>query len=131
MWAYIYIYACGSQRVKICVAPILKLIVWVFPTTIQNLYAGMVQSLVSELSKRDTIRGNKWKTERDTIRGNKWKPEIYFNWRYILIGEQEASETLSGVTQSRVHYIYMGYTTSISARASNYVKWVELSVSHF
>ena len=43
-----------------------------------------------------------------------------------------ASETLSGVTQSRFRYlfiIYVVHRTSFSARASNYIKRAELSVA--
>ncbi len=55
------------------------------------------------------------RSELDTIRGNSIEISLY-----LL-----ASETLSGVTQSRFRYIYLSVygvrETSVLARASNYV----------
>ena len=63
-----------------------------------------------------------------TLSGNQSYNICY--WR-----ANEASETLSGVTQWRFRYINFFNNilcrASFSAWASNYVKWAELSDNHF
>ncbi len=81
--------------------------------------------LASERSERDTYRVNTIENRgcllaSETVLGvDNAKSGICY-WR-----ASEASETLSGVTQSRFRYIYLSVygvrETSVFARASNYV----------
>ena len=87
----------------------------------------MYPNLKSVPTNASCLLQNLWKR---MIKVRLCKPFVSCNGKFINWRASEASETLSGVTNGNRRYIYV-YIFGMCETTLCYVKWAELSASHF